>query len=200
MNSTHEVARDRLRTVSRSTKPMKTSSSESISSVSRSGSLRIAIADDDRLMRETLKRMLEDLGHEVVIVAEDGRSLIAGCIAAEPEVVITDQLMPDISGAEVAAIIHQRRPTPVIVVSSYCDRELVLSAEEQQVVVYLVKPLSLDHLRTAVERCRGLLADSVSPGEGAGESAPGNEQLPPRSSVKAGPTQNSPRRGPRRPR
>lgn len=131
---------------------MNTTSPESEASCSHSRSLRVAIADDDRGMRNMLQQMLEALGHQVVVVAADGRSLISGCSTANPDLIVTDNLMPDMSGLEVAALIQVSGPIPVIVVSGYCDRELVLSAEQQHVGVYLVKPISLEHLRTAIEQ------------------------------------------------
>jgi DNA-binding NtrC family response regulator len=118
--------------------------------------LRVAVADDDRSMRELLQQLLLNLGQEVVAVAENGQSLIKQCAITQPDVVITDNLMPDISGVDVAAIIHQNRPTQIILVSAYCDRDLVLDAERKHVLMYLVKPVSQDHLRAALARCQEL--------------------------------------------
>ncbi len=116
-------------------------------------SLRVAIADDDRWTRRFLQQMLEKLGHEVVAVAEDGQSLIKQCCAVRPDVVITDNLMPDMHGVDAAAVIYQRRAIPIILLSGYCDRDLVLDAEQKHVLLYLVKPISQPHApRRQLER------------------------------------------------
>lgn len=52
--------------------------------------LKIAVADDDRDMREYLDEILPRLGHEVVAVADTGRKLAEQCRAARPDLVITD--------------------------------------------------------------------------------------------------------------
>ena len=123
-------------------------------------SLRVAVADDDRSMRELLAHMLRKAGHEVVAVADSGQSLVRQCAEVQPDVIITDNLMPDLGGADAAAIIYARRPTPIILLSGYCDRTLVLEAEQKHVLMYLVKPISEENLRAALDRCRALAASN----------------------------------------
>jgi DNA-binding NarL/FixJ family response regulator len=118
-----------------------------------SSSLRIAIADDDRSVRETLLRMLENLGHSVVVIAEDGRSLVDQCASVQPDVVITDNLMKTMSGLDAAADIYRARPTPIVLLSGYCNPTIVRNAEERHILVYLVKPVSQTHLEAALMRC-----------------------------------------------
>ena len=55
-------------------------------------------------------RMLTKLGHQVVVSAPTGRLLIKQCEIQLPDVVITDNRMPDIDGTEVAAIFTERDP------------------------------------------------------------------------------------------
>jgi DNA-binding NtrC family response regulator len=116
-------------------------------------SLRIAIAEDDRSIRELLRQMVEGLGHTVVAVADNGRSLVDQCDAARPDVVITDNLMPEMSGLDAALEIYQARQTPVVLLSGHCDPDLVRNAEQMHVLVYLVKPLNKTHLQAALMRC-----------------------------------------------
>jgi CheY-like chemotaxis protein len=118
--------------------------------------LRVAIADDDRSIRELLQQILRNLGHEVVAVAENGQSLVQQSAITEPDVIVTDNVMPDISGVDAAAIIYKRRPTRIILLSANCDRELVLDAEQKHVMVYLVKPVSQANLEAALGRCQEL--------------------------------------------
>jgi YesN/AraC family two-component response regulator len=116
--------------------------------------LQVVIADDDRSMREALTQVLHNLGHEVVASADNGRSLLERCSETDPDVVITDNLMPHLRGVDAAAQIYARYRTPVILLSGYCDRNFVLEAERSHVLVYLVKPISETTLKTALARCR----------------------------------------------
>lgn len=117
-------------------------------------SLRVAIADDDCRMCEFLQQMVHRLGNEVVAVAENGDSLIKQCAIAQPDVVLTGDLMPDMRGADAAAVIYTSRPIPIILFSGYCDRDRVLYAEQKHVFMFLVKPIIQEHLEVALEGCR----------------------------------------------
>lgn len=112
--------------------------------------LRIAVADDELDMREYLQRFLPRLGHEVVAAVENGRQLVEACHELAPDLVITDIKMPELDGIEAAASIFRDRPTPVILVSAFHDPELIERAEQDHVMAYLVKPIKLADLETAI--------------------------------------------------
>ncbi|MFO0819843.1 MAG: response regulator [Pirellulales bacterium] len=113
-------------------------------------SLRIAVADDELDMRDYFQRILPRLGHQVVAVAENGLQLVENCAAQLPDIVITDIKMPDMDGIEAASAIFQARATPVILVSAFHDPELITRAEQDHVLAYLVKPIKLADLETAI--------------------------------------------------
>jgi AmiR/NasT family two-component response regulator len=113
-------------------------------------SLRVGIADDVRSDRELLSQMLQALGHEVVIQAHSGQELVDACLAQRPDLVITDNLMPDVPGIDAAARIYDRCPLPVILLSAHSDPQAVLMAELRHVLVYLVKPLDKSTLEAAI--------------------------------------------------
>lgn len=115
--------------------------------------LRVAIADDDPAMRESLQQMLCNLGHEVVAVAENGESLINQCAMTEPDVVIVGTLTRDMYGSDAAAVVYKKRPIPIILYSAHCEPDLVLNAEHKHVFIYLVKPISQEHLEAALKEC-----------------------------------------------
>jgi len=113
-------------------------------------SLRIAVADDERDMREYLQTILPTLGHEVVAVAETGKQLLERCRATHPDLVVTDIRMPDMDGIQAAAEINRDRPVPVVLVSGYQDGELLKRAENENVMAYLVKPVKAGDLTAAL--------------------------------------------------
>jgi AmiR/NasT family two-component response regulator len=104
-------------------------------------SLRIVVADDEPDMREYFQKILPRMGHQVVGVAEDGRTLVEQCRALHPDLVITDIKMPDMDGIDAATQIYQGGPVPVILVSAYHDAELIARAEADHIMGYLVKPI-----------------------------------------------------------
>jgi DNA-binding NtrC family response regulator len=106
-------------------------------------------------MCEVLQQMLRNLGHKVVAMAETAESLIQQCFIALPDVVITGDLLPDMCGADAAAVIYKSLRIPIILFSGNCDRDLVVNAEQKDVFMYLVKPICQEHLETALEGCRG---------------------------------------------
>ena len=113
-------------------------------------SLRIAVADDEPDMRDWFQTMLPLLGHQVVVVAENGYELVEKCRDASPELVITDIKMPDMDGIDAATQLYQEKPVPVILVSAYHDPELIARAEADHILGYLVKPIKQSELLDAI--------------------------------------------------
>ena len=106
-----------------------------------SRSLKIAVADDERDMRDYFQQILPLLGHQVVAVAQTGRELVDLCATARPDLVITDIKMPDMDGIDAAVRVYRDRPVPVILVSAHHDADLIERAEADHVLGYLVKPI-----------------------------------------------------------
>jgi response regulator NasT len=113
-------------------------------------SLRIAVADDERDMREYLQETLTMLGHQVVAAAKTGKELVQQCKATSPDLVVTDIKMPDMDGIDAATHIYKESPLPVILVSAYHDHELIKRAEADHIMAYLVKPIKEADLEPAI--------------------------------------------------
>jgi two-component system, response regulator PdtaR len=113
-------------------------------------SLKIAVADDERDMRDYFQQILPLLGHQVVAVAQTGRELVALCGTARPDLVITDIKMPDMDGIDAATQLYHNGPVPVILVSAFNDPEFIRRAEADHVLAYLVKPIKQADLEPAI--------------------------------------------------
>jgi response regulator NasT len=113
-------------------------------------SLRIAVADDEALMRKYLQETLTLMGHQVVSLASNGRELVEHCLSLKPNLVITDIRMPDMDGLDAAASIYAKELVPIIVVSAYHDPDLIERAQSSHVIAYLVKPINQENLRPAI--------------------------------------------------
>src|SRR5262249_14328726 len=112
--------------------------------------LRIAVADDERDIREYLQEVLPRLGHQVVVAASDGRQLVEAARSARPDLVITDIKMPGLDGIDAALALNQAGPVPVVLLSAHDDEELVRRASAEGVLAYLLKPISEADLKTTI--------------------------------------------------
>jgi response regulator NasT len=112
--------------------------------------LRIAVADDERDMRQFFQELLPSLGHQVVAIAETGRQLVEQCRITKPDLVIADIRMPDMDGSTAATEINREREVPVILVSAHQESELLARSGMEYLMAYLVKPVKPADLQAAI--------------------------------------------------
>ena len=113
--------------------------------------MRVLIADDEALIRMGLRTMLEDRGHKVVAAAVDGLSAVQLTRTEKPDVILMDIKMPGMDGIEAARRIMQERPTPIVMLTAYSQRELVREARDASVFGYLVKPVKEELLDATLD-------------------------------------------------
>lgn len=113
---------------------------------------RIVIAEDEPLARLDLGQMLENLGHEVVGQAGDGRTAVDLARELTPDLVIMDIKMPgEIDGLGAAGILAEERVAPVLLLTAFSDQEFIDGARDAGVMGYLVKPYNENQLAPAIE-------------------------------------------------
>ncbi len=109
--------------------------------------LSIMAVDDDALVLMNTVIMLEDLGHSVTEAHSATAALSLLRAGATPDVVITDHAMPEMTGAELAKILHAEYPQiEVIVASGYAE----LPDEAGKTLRRLQKPFSQRQLNDAL--------------------------------------------------
>jgi CheY-like chemotaxis protein len=113
-------------------------------------SLRIAVADDEPVVRDYFRRILPLLGHEVVAAASNGRELVENCREHRPDLIIADVRMPDMDGDEAIHSIFLDRPTPFILVSAYSKPANISDELAAVGWTYLTKPIKRDDLEEAI--------------------------------------------------
>jgi DNA-binding NarL/FixJ family response regulator len=107
--------------------------------------LRVAIGEDDVLLREGVARILTDAGLEVVALAGDADDLLQRSLAYRPDVVVTDVQMPprrDDDGLRAAMELRRRSPDiGVLILSQFCEPAYVMDlvGERPEGVGYLLK-------------------------------------------------------------
>ncbi|MDF2532467.1 MAG: two component transcriptional regulator, LuxR family [Clostridia bacterium] len=114
--------------------------------------IKVMIADDQRLMREGLKTILElEQDLTVVQLAENGRDALSKIEDAEPDVMLMDIRMPVMDGVECTRIIKQQYPhIKVIILTTFDDDEFIIEALKNGAVGYLLKDLSSEKLVGAI--------------------------------------------------
>jgi two-component system, response regulator PdtaR len=116
--------------------------------------MRILIADDEPLIRMNLRETLVELGYLVVGDAGDGLSALNMARQLKPDLVLLDVKMPRMDGIAVAKVLCEEDLAPVLLLTAYSDRDLVVSARDAGVLGYLVKPIREAELMPLIEITR----------------------------------------------
>jgi len=114
--------------------------------------IRVLLADDQRLVRESLATLLGLLGGiELVATASDGEEALALSERHRPDVVLMDLRMPRMDGIEATRRMRDVQPdVRVIALTTYADDESVLGALRAGARGYLTKDASSEDIRTAI--------------------------------------------------
>lgn len=115
--------------------------------------LRLALADDQILVRAGLRALLQDQGLAVVIEADDGQSLLDQLQAGSVDVVLSDIRMPGVDGIEALRALRARGDgVPVLLLTTFDDADLLLQAREAGAQGFLLKDAAPEDLREAIAR------------------------------------------------
>lgn len=115
--------------------------------------IRVLLVDDQMLVREGIKSLLS-LSDAVAVVAEacNGEEALTTLTSTDVDVVLMDIRMPVMDGiAAVAALQAQGNDTPVLMLTTFDEHQLVMQAVEAGAKGYLLKDLSLERLLEAIE-------------------------------------------------
>ncbi len=118
---------------------------------------KLLIIDDERGIRNTLREILADEGHEVE-VAENGKQGLEMAQAKAYDLIFSDIKMPEMDGMEVLKALKQPLPTspqgeevepietPVVMISGHGDVETAVQALKMGAYDFLLKPLDLNRI------------------------------------------------------
>lgn len=115
--------------------------------------MKILIAEDEPIMLKTLEMRLKKDGYQV-ISAVDGREAIKNIESELPDLIITDIMMPYISGLEIIGFVKQKieKRIPVIILSGMGQENTVLEAFQLGADDFITKPFSPNELSMRVKR------------------------------------------------
>ena len=110
--------------------------------------IKVMIADDQELIRQSLQIVLEmKEGIEVTATAKDGREVIQEVRKDKPDVILMDVRMPEMDGVQCTQIIKEQYPdVKIIILTTFDDDEYVYNALKHGASGYLLKGISMDEL------------------------------------------------------
>jgi DNA-binding NarL/FixJ family response regulator len=115
--------------------------------------IRVLIADDHTLVRESLVSVLNSSGTcQVIAEAADGMEAVEKALATRPDVAVVDISMPRLNGVEVVRRLHEALPqTRVLVLTMHYEEEYVLQLVQAGAAGYLGKDSATSELIAAVK-------------------------------------------------
>lgn len=109
------------------------------------------ICEDEGLTALRLQTSIAKLGYEVAGEARDGEEAVAAAARLKPDAILMDIRMPKLDGIAATEQIMQARPTAIVMITAYNERELVDAALRAGASGYLVKPVSDEQIEPALK-------------------------------------------------
>ncbi len=115
--------------------------------------IKVFIADDQQLIRESLKLYLESTGEFTVTgTAENGQEVLSAIEENAPDIILMDIRMPFLDGVECTKLVKQKYPeTKIIILTTFDDDEYVYNALKHGASGYLLKGIALTELSSAIK-------------------------------------------------
>jgi two-component system chemotaxis response regulator CheY len=102
---------------------------------------RVLVCDDSAFMRMMLKKLITDLGHEIVAEAGDGKQAIQLYRQHKPDIVTMDITMPVMDGIQAVKHIHEEDPLArIIMVTAIGQKSIISDAIKAGASSFIVKP------------------------------------------------------------
>jgi len=120
---------------------------------------RILIVDDEAPIREGLKELLNGWGYDTRS-ASDSKTALEIAETFSPQLILSDLMMPGLSGLELMAQIREQSPNVAfILLTGHGTIENAMQAMREGAHDYLTKPVDLDRLRVVIERALEIVRD-----------------------------------------
>jgi two-component system, NarL family, invasion response regulator UvrY len=116
--------------------------------------IKVLLADDHSIVREGLRRIVEESGDiEVVAEAADGRAAVLAVRREEPDVAVIDISMPVLDGLEVITQLKAEFPNiPILVLTMHEEHQYVIRAIETGAMGYITKQSAPEQLVNAIRK------------------------------------------------
>lgn len=127
--------------------------------------MKILIVDDFSTMRRIVKNLLQDLGFNNTVEADDGQTALPVLESGGIEFVVTDWNMPGMTGLDLLKSIRSNDATktlPVLMVTAEAKKEQIVEAAQNGVNGYIIKPFTAATLKEKMDRIFERLQQSAA--------------------------------------
>jgi len=115
--------------------------------------LKVLVVDDSMIIRKQIANVFEELGHQVIAEAQDGKSAVSIFREKKPDLVTMDITMPDMNGIEAVKIIKSKEPeVKILMVTSHGQEKMVIESIKAGAKGYILKPATLKKVQEAVDK------------------------------------------------
>ncbi|WP_071595267.1 response regulator [Segetibacter koreensis] len=123
--------------------------------------MKLLVCEDDPIMMIVLTTMLKRLEHDV-ICTKDGKQAIETIDRESPDMVITDMLLPNVSGIEIVSYLKKLpgKRIPVIMLSSMPRNAMTNTDANFGADCYMVKPATMEQLKSKIEELKDLVQEN----------------------------------------
>jgi len=124
-----------------------------------SKTLKFLVVDDFSTMRRIVKNLLNDLGYQNVVEADDGNTALPILQQGDIDCLITDWNMPGMHGLELLKAVRsdaKLAKLPVLMLTAEAKREQIVEAAQAGVSGYVIKPFTAEILKEKLEKILGV--------------------------------------------
>jgi RNA polymerase sigma factor (sigma-70 family) len=112
----------------------------------------VYLIDDDNSMRDSLARMLRDVGYSIQDF-ESATSFLQNSLPVAPAVIVLDMQMPDVSGLDLMERLEKLgRKTPIVFLSGQSHPQQIVRGLKKGALDFLFKPFNIDELLQAIDQ------------------------------------------------
>ncbi len=127
--------------------------------------LKVIIADDEKWVRAAIKTLIpfEKLDMKLAGEASNGIEALELCRLHEPDIILTDIMMPGLTGLDlIKELKRSRSQVKIAIISGYSDFEYAKTAMKSGITDYLLKPLEENELLQVLERFKKEIAEEAT--------------------------------------
>ena len=105
--------------------------------------LKVLIVEDEQKLANLIRSSIKDLFFKVV-TAKDGIEGLKKFNSFKPDIIISDILMPNLNGLEMCKTIKEQSNIPIVILSAYSQKEMLLQAIDIGISKYFIKPFDIE--------------------------------------------------------
>lgn len=114
---------------------------------------KILICDDSAFMRMMIKKLLTDIGHEIVAEAADGKQAVQLYRQFKPDLVTMDITMPVMDGIQAVKHIHEDDPVArIVMVTAIGQRSIISDALKAGASGFIIKPFDPGQVEETIKK------------------------------------------------